>query len=406
MRLRGPILTPRTDGSVHFIPDGLLIGDDRGRISYSGPWDGLSAEPSGGVVCPPFLDAHIHISQHPIRGKFMEGVVGDPPEGRLIASLNRNIFPAEAKCADPAYARQVVQDFLSDTLSNGVIGGAAYMTVHPAATRIALEILPATWSVGLVLMDMNCPEYLRTDVSTIEHDIESLAGDFGRRLIVTDRFAVTVSSPLRQKAVQLAHKFSLRMQTHLNEQQAEKRLIEKTLYPQAGSYTDVYDRDGLLDCQPILAHCIHMTPHELELLSRKRAAIAHCPTSNQLLGSGTMPLDGVLLHDIDFAICTDVAASPTTSLLYEIRSFLSVHQGRSRNATPSQAFYRTTLAPSRILELDKTIGSLESGKAMTFNVIECDLSDIANLSVDELIQTRLLDGKVRRVVVEGRTVWC
>jgi len=42
---------------------------------------------------------------------------------RLGDGLNRNVFPAEAKCADRAIAERVVADFAADTLSKGVVGG-------------------------------------------------------------------------------------------------------------------------------------------------------------------------------------------------------------------------------------------------------------------------------------------
>src|SRR5205814_2287889 len=154
--------------------------------------------------------------------RFMEGVGANPENGRLIAALNRNVFPAEARCADASVTEQIVREFLSDTLAKGVVGGAAYMTVHPRAVRIALEILPKTWSVGLVLMNMNCPEYLRTDEENLETAVRELASEFGRRLIVTDRFAVAVNTPLRRRGASLAGELGLRMQTHLNEQMPEK----------------------------------------------------------------------------------------------------------------------------------------------------------------------------------------
>jgi len=245
-----------------------------------------------------------------------------------------------------------------------VIGGAAYMTVHPVATRAALEILPPTWSVGLVLMNVNCPRYLCTNETTVEQDISALADDFGRRLIVTDRFAVAVNAPLRQRAAALARELNLRMQTHLNEQKAEKRFVEHVLYDT--SYTNVYDRDGLLDREPILAHCIHMTDEELETIAAKRCAVAHCPTSNTLLGSGIMPLDAMLDRGIPFAICTDVAASPTVSLLAEMAQFLKVHAARSARATPSEALYRATLAAAEIMGFADTIGSFAIGNPMSF----------------------------------------
>src|SRR5262245_56434732 len=101
MIIRGPILNPRADGSVEFIPDGALVSaDDGSRISFVGPWKSLNSpqqfESARGIICPAFFDNHIHIPQHPIRGRFTEGIDAHPPEGRLIAGLNRNVFPAEA----------------------------------------------------------------------------------------------------------------------------------------------------------------------------------------------------------------------------------------------------------------------------------------------------------------------
>jgi guanine deaminase len=262
------------------------------------------------------------------------------------------------------------------------------MTVSTAATEIALEILPAAWSVGLVLMNQNCPEYLRTDEVNLAADVAKIAGRFGRRLIVTDRFAVATTTPLRRAACQLARRFGLRMQTHLNEQTEEKRFVERELYPEASSYTDVYRRDGLLDHQTILAHCIHMNPDEWQMLASSGAAIAHCPTSNLLLGSGLMPLDQVIQHKIPFAIATDVGASSTVSMLAEMRRFLQVHSGRSSRATPSEALWRATLSPAQILGLEQFVGRLEPGRPASF--IEAEpVTPTSGGSADDVIRTLL-----------------
>ena len=376
----GPILNPRANGTVEFVSDGALSCDDAGIIDYAGSAERLppslaSSRPSrlsDGVITPPFLDAHIHIPQHPIRGRFMEGVGGNPPGGRLIAGLDRNVFPAEARCADEHVARQIVEGFLADTLANGVVGGSAYMTTHPRATRIALELLPATWSVGLVLMNQNCPRELCTDQTTLYDDVDALAKAFGNRFILTDRFAVAVDTELRTRAVTLSKNYGLRMQTHLNEQLREKQFVEKKLYPDYANYTDVYHRDGLLDCDPILAHCVRMAGSEFDVIAEKHSAVAHCPTSNILLGSGIMPLDELVARGIDYAICTDVGASPTVSILAEMAQFLKVHAGRSPHVTPSEALIRATLAPARIMHLSDQLGTFGGGRPLSFIEIECE----------------------------------
>lgn len=403
--VRGPLLDPRPDGSVRYFADGGLVGDERGRVVASGAWSDVArqlgsaaeqARAADGLILPPLVDAHIHIPQHPIRGRFLEGIVGMPPGGPLLAGLNRNVFPAERRCEDPVAAEQIVADFLIDTLAHGTVGGAAYMTVHTAATRVALKRLPREWSVGLVLMERNCPEYLRTEQASLETDVAALARDFGRRVIVTDRFAGAVDSPLRKRGVALAKQYGLRMQTHLNEQKAEKAWTE-SLYPDAASYTDVYRRDGLLDQAAIVAHCIQMSQDEWDILAAATgpnaggAAIAHCPVSNTLLGSGVMPLDEVVMRRIPYAICTDVGASPTTSLLAEMVQFLRVHRGRSRYATPSEALYAATLAPAQILGLAGRMGSFDVGKEFSFVEAALPAKSPTPQTADEAIQFGLLE---------------
>ena len=63
----GPVLNPSPTGGVEYWPDGVLVGDDRGRLVAAGPWEevaprlGLAAEEvprSAGLILPPLLDAH------------------------------------------------------------------------------------------------------------------------------------------------------------------------------------------------------------------------------------------------------------------------------------------------------------------------------------------------------------
>src|SRR5205823_2755999 len=109
-----------------------------------------------------------------------------------------------------------------------------------------------------------------------------------------------------------------------------------------------------------------------------------------LLGSGIMNLDEVISRGIDYAICTDVGASPTTSMLQEMSQFLKVHRGHSSRATPSEALFRSTLAPARMLGL-RDVGTFEVGKPLSYLEIECDAppSDIA--WADDVILSSLLD---------------
>lgn len=408
--VRGPMLVVGDDGGVVFHSSGMLIIQN-GTIEFAGAFDDVApmftgeTRQSRGVICPPFIDIHTHIPQFPIRGRFVEGIPDDAPEGKLLAGLQRNVFPVEARTIDYEYVRQVVAEFARDTLSHGVVGGCTYMTPFASAVRTALQMLNPMWSVGMVMMNQNCPLDLRTDEQTFEADVRLLAKDFGRRLVLTDRFAVAVDSHLRRRGSALARELKLRTQTHLNEQLPEKYFVEQTLYPRNASYTDVYLQDGLLDHQCILAHCIEMTANEWRIVRETKSVVAHCPTSNLLLGSNVMPLDALLSADIDYAIATDVGASPTQSMLAEIGRFLAVH--KTAAATPEEALYRATRAPARIMNLD--LGVFEPGRPASFIEIDRNVSNASNAAdaIRAIIPANL-DApvpSVSRVTLDGNRVY-
>lgn len=367
-RLRGALLLPTApddavfpDHPFDFVPDGAILTDHRGIVAYAGPAARCPApmnelEPVG-LLMPPLLDCHIHIPQFPIRGRFLEGLEGFPPGSGLLQGLYRNVYPAEARCGDVESAVEVTEAFLHDTLAHGTLGGVAYMTSHPVATRAALQRLPDTWRVGLVLMNQNCPTTLAITPAEARLALEGLQRDFGSRLVVTDRFAVACTSSLRKLAARFALAHGLDTQTHLAEQASELDTVRQ-LYPQHGSYTQVYDADGLLEAGCIVAHCIHLSEAEWHLLSQRQARVAHCPVSNTRLRSGRLDLGALRNAGLKWALCTDVGASPSTSLLHELAHFVEVHATAPHAglARPSVGLWHATVGAKWVGRI--SIGSL------------------------------------------------
>lgn len=372
---RCAILNPLSDGHVAFHRDGALAFES-GTITFVGDADDYTrqggdltgAQRVPGLLMPPMLDVHTHVQQWPIRGEFLKDVASDSPGGQLLAGLDKNVFPAEMRFADERYAAAVIAQFRDDALAHGVVGGCVFMTIHAAAAQLAFELLGDDWLIGPVLMDQQCPPALRNDVATVLGPFEKLAAQYGPRTVLADRFAVSCSSALRRAGVDVARRHGLRMQTHLNEQLLETGLVRQ-LYPRSRTYAGVYEQDGLLAREPIVAHCIHMADEEWQLLRDRGAAVAHCPTSNALLGSGVMSLDEIRQWEVPFALATDVGASPSTSLLAEARQFLLVHD---EVATPAEAMWRITVAPAQILRCGDRFGTLRRGGPASFVMIDVE----------------------------------
>jgi 5-methylthioadenosine/S-adenosylhomocysteine deaminase len=66
---------------------------------------------------------------------------------------------------------------------------------------------------------------------------------------------------------------------------------------------------GLLGPRTVLAHAVHLDDDDLALVASSGASVAHCPASNQKLGSGFARIAELLAAGVPVALGTDGAAS-------------------------------------------------------------------------------------------------
>jgi 5-methylthioadenosine/S-adenosylhomocysteine deaminase len=114
-------------------------------------------------------------------------------------------------------------------------------------------------------------------------------------------------------------------------------------------------------------HAIHLTPAEIELLARCGCHVAHCPSSNLKLASGIAPVARLLAAGVPVSLGTDGAASNNRlDLFTEMRQAALLAKAAADDPTAlsaQQALRMATLEGASALGLERTIGSLEPGKA-------------------------------------------
>jgi 5-methylthioadenosine/S-adenosylhomocysteine deaminase len=77
---------------------------------------------------------------------------------------------------------------------------------------------------------------------------------------------------------------------------------------------------GVLDVQPLLAHCIRVDDRDIETLRDTGSKVAHCPKSNAKLGHGRAPFARFLEAGIAVGLGSDsVASNNTCDILEEAR---------------------------------------------------------------------------------------
>jgi guanine deaminase len=417
-RVFTPVSDPFTSGiaSSFVACDDGYLAIDGGRIVDCGDW---SKHPAGDIIdlgresliSPGFIDTHLHAPQLEMIGSY---------GGHLLEWLNRYTFPTEAKFADPDHARRVAKALFSELLRNGTLCALIFSTIHAEATDIFFEEAERSGFRGIIgktMMDRNAPEFLLERTRDSYDQSRALLQKWHNRGLlryaVTPRFAPTSTPELLEAAGALKEEFpDAYVQTHISENKNEVQWVHE-LFPEA-EYADVYDEYGLLSDRTILAHGVHLTEEELDLLHRRSARIAHCPNSNLFLGSGLFRLHHVLEAGVIVGLGTDIGAGTTPSMFTAMADAYKVQQVQGVSLSPYHLWYMATLGGARALSLDAETGSLERGKSADFLILDLKATPLIELrserasSIEDLLAGLIFMGDDRAVssgFIGGREVW-
>lgn len=319
------------------------------------------------LIIPGLVDLHVHAPQYAFRGLGMDL--------ELLDWLSTVTFPEEAKYDDLDYAAKAYQLFVDDLLAGATTRAGIFATTHVPATILLMDLLERTGLkavVGKVNMDRNCPDYLcegsaASSIAATEGWLTQIQGRYRNIApILTPRFTPACSDLLLEGLGQLTATRHCRVQSHLSENLAEVAWVHK-LCPEDETYAQTYDRHGLLghDLPSVMAHCIHLCPHEIELLQKRNVWIAHCPQSNANLSSGIAPIRKYLDAGLHVGLGSDVAAGYSLSMFRAIADAVLVSKLRWKLVDPTlkpltvtEAFYLATKGGGRFFG---NVGSFEKG---------------------------------------------
>lgn len=367
-----------SQAAVQYFDDGLLVVED-GKIKAAGPAQDLLpglpdsvelVDYSGRLMLPGFVDTHIHYTQTDVIAVYA---------AQLLDWLEDHTFPAERRFEDAAHSREVAGFFLDELLRNGTTTALVFGTVHAGSVDAFFEQAQKRnlrMIAGKVLMDRNCPEFLRDTPESGYREssalLEKWDGQGRLNYAITPRFAATSSEAQLELTGKLAREHpDAFIQSHVAENLKEVEWVRE-LFPDARSYLDVYDRYGLLRERAVYAHCIHLDETDRRRMAATGAVAAACPTSNLFLGSGLFDFGAAIETGMRVALATDVGGGTSFSMLRTMSEAYKVAQMRGHRLTPWRAFYLATLGGAQALKLDDRIGNFEPGKEADFLVLRMD----------------------------------
>ena len=368
------------------------------------------------LILPGFIDLHVHYPQTQIIGAYGK---------QLIDWLNRYTFVAEQQFADINHAREVSRFFLDECLRVGTTTAMVYGTVHAHSVDVFFEAAAERnmrMIAGKVMMDRNAPDAL-CDTAQSSYDdskalIEKWQGNSESRLgyAITPRFAPTSSPAQLEAAGALWREFpDVHMQTHISENTDEVAWVNQ-LFPNHQGYLDVYDHYGLVNKRAVFGHGIHLTDDEWQRLHDVGAGVAHCPTSNEFLGSGLFRFDNAKNKDrpVRVGLGTDIGAGTCLSPLRTMGEAYKIGELCGHSLCAADAYYLSTRGAAEALHLEDKIGSIAAGMEADLVVLGLKSTPLVEFrmkfcnSIEEVLAVQMTmadDRATRAVYVAGELVY-
>jgi guanine deaminase len=372
------VFTPTRDDFVT-VEHGYLVVDDDGtiierveslcdrhaRIAITDHHDRL--------IIPGFTDAHVHAAQLPNTGLQYNT--------ELIDWLHTLTFPQEARFDDRRYADAVYTRFVETLLANGITSSVIMTTNHAGTTGMLVDKLIEAGlksCVGKVSRDQNVPDLSGDDTTQgIADSRRFIEENLTKSTLVIPAVAPSVSMvcsrELMTALAEQAAEFDVPCHLHLSENRTEVE-VTLQLYPDCTDFVETYQRAGLMTvANTVVAHAIHLTEREKQVIRDTGILVAHCPHSNLNLLSGVMKLSEYHDMGIRVGLGSDVSGGHAPNMFQNIVGAIQsgamnfVTERTSRPVPAAEAFYCATKGGGSFFG---RTGSLEPGYAFDALVID------------------------------------
>jgi len=359
------------------IPGGWIAITDGFIADLGGPGHEPAAErvvaANGCLVTPGLVNTHHHMYQNLTRA-FAPAL-----SGNLFHWL-RTLYPVWSRLdEEAAYVSAWIG--LCELALGGCTTTTDHLYVHPAgggdlitaevmaAIELGFRFHPTRGSMSLSEKDGGLPpdSVVQTDeeilidserLVRLHHD--PLPGAMVRiALAPCSPFSVTPR--LMRETAELAERLDVRLHTHLAEDRDEDTFCEKTFGCRPLEH---FENVGWGSDRSWVAHCIFPSETEIKRLGDWGTSVAHCPSSNQLIGGGLAPVRELRDAGVGVGLgCDGSASTDCASMWLETRGALLTARARGgpEAMLAREALEMATLGGAACLGRDD-IGSLSPGK--------------------------------------------
>jgi len=319
------------------------------------------------IIMPGLINCHTHLPMSMFRG-----LADDLP---LDVWLNEHVFPAEAKHVNPVSVEKWSRHSCTEMLLAGTTTCCdGYFHEDRVAEAVRASGMRAVAGQGVI--DFPAPGVPDPKMN-IKAAVEFVNKFKNLSPLLTPSIfchsPYTCSRQTLTAAKKAANDLGVLFQIHVAETKNEINLIQEL-----GSMTIVeyLESAGVLDSNTLMVHSIWIDDNDMDIITKTRAKVAHCPESNMKLASGIAPIPKLIKLGVPVGLGTDGCASNNDlDLFSEMDMAAKLHKVALLDPCVMDA--RTTLRMATIegakaIGLDAVTGSIEKGKRADIILVDTD----------------------------------
>ncbi|MCS7216595.1 MAG: 8-oxoguanine deaminase [Candidatus Bipolaricaulota bacterium] len=254
-----------------------------------------------------------------------------------------------------------------------------------AAKEVGIRFHPNRGSMSLSRQEGGLPpeDVVQTEEEILEDSERLILRYHDPRFGAMVRLALGPCSPfsvtprLMRETAELARRYGVLLHTHLAETLDEEEFCLARFGKRPVEYLEEV---GWLGPDVWIAHAVHLSDRDIEKLARAGVGVAHCPSSNMLLGSGIAPVPKMLAAGMKVGLAVDGSASNDASnMIREARQAMLLSRVRyGAEAMPARRALRlATLGGAQVMGWERELGSLEPGKCADLSLWDISTLEFA-----------------------------
>ncbi len=346
------------DGVLHIDGETIVyVGNADSEPEFSADRE-INAQ--GNLIMPGFFNTHTHVPMNMFRS------YADDLD--LMTWLNTRIFPAEDRLNDEiAYWASMAA--MCEMAAAGIVGfNEMYFFMDSVAKAAQESGLRAVLSRAVVTPNKEVAE--RTFREGVE--LYEKYNDEGRlRVYLSPHAQYTVNNEMLERIAREAANLKTGIHMHISETRGEH---ENCLKDEGKTPVGLCAELGLLDVPFLAAHCVWISPQDMELMARHGSYVLSCPRSNLKLASGIAPLTAMLKKGVNVSLGTDgVASNNKLSMMEEMTYAALLQKGTTYDpqAIPAaQAIDMATRQGAKAMGFKS--GVIEAGKNADIIMLNTD----------------------------------